>query len=490
MAEELIIPVRLDAKNAAQDLKQLGQSGLRAGDDVAQGMGRAQQGAKGFGSELASLMRAQIGLAAMRQGLGAIGDQLKENAQYVADQAKNFQQLRAAMQQVAALRGAKNQTGLTLEQVSQAQQAGLMPEAWRKAQEEFQSRAGAYLEGNQARLTRAQGREYQARIAAFAQARGITPSEAMALGGGLLQFSEGPQDVQGLMARYGKLFKTLERAPTPVNQLLPQMSRIMSQGFSPEEAAQALAITSEAMPGEEEVGVEAAMRAITNARMAGKGGQLGLREGMGSMEQLEAAARTLQQRRAAGEDVDKLMAEFAPDIRERRGLLAFMNRGVQAGGFERVRGYAAETAPDFTQRAIEEYRNSDTGRQNAVEVALAAEQARLGARDENVVRAFQIAEVELNGGDRDEQVPRAGRIAGMLPGVNDPRAQQLGRQAIARARAQLGEQITVGDEAASLNRGLADETLRALLKRIEENTRKEGRPLAAPPPRPGGRMGG
>src|SRR6516225_3651251 len=106
------------------------------------------------------------------------------------------------------------------------------------------------------------------------------------------------------MARYGKLFKTLERAPTPVNQLLPHMSRIMSQGFSPEEAAQALAITSEAMPGEEEVGVEAAMRAITNARMAGKGGQLGLREGMGSMEQLEAAARTLQQRRAAGEDVD------------------------------------------------------------------------------------------------------------------------------------------------------------------------------------------
>src|SRR5262249_42967964 len=153
-----------------------------------------------------------------------------------------------------------------LEEVRKAAVAGLTPEEWKRAQEEFQSRARAYLEGDQARLNTKQELEFQQQIAQFAKARGIAPSEAMALGGGLLQFSEGQQDVGALMSRYGKVFKTLERAPTPVAQLLPQMSRIVSQGFSPEEAAQALELMSEAIPGEEETGVENALKALTKLR--------------------------------------------------------------------------------------------------------------------------------------------------------------------------------------------------------------------------------
>src|SRR4051794_9100909 len=270
MADEtLIIPVRFDRKSAAADLKNVEAAGRAAGDATAKGMDHASQAAhgmagaaKGVGNELANLMKAQLGLSALRAVAGQIADSFRETAKAVHESALQFQQLRAAMQQVAALTGQKNQTQFTLEQVARAQAAGLKPEEWVKAQEEFQSRAGAYLEGDQARLDQGQGAEFQQQIASFAKARGIVPSEAMALGGGLLQFSEGQQDPKELMERYERVFKTLERAPTPVAQLLPQMSRVMSQGFSPEEAAQALAIMSEAMPGEEETGVENALKAF------------------------------------------------------------------------------------------------------------------------------------------------------------------------------------------------------------------------------------
>jgi hypothetical protein len=485
--EELVVPVRMDTAGAAQDLKKVEKAGKDAGDATKKGFDDAGESAKGLGNELANIMKAQLSFAAIKQAAGAMGDEFRRSSDYVKGLAEQFANVRQAMQQVAALRGEDNSNKFTLQQVQEGAKAGLTPQEWIKAQEEFQSRAGAYVgkdAGDQMRLNDQEGAEYQQKIAAFAKARGISPDEAMGLGGGLLQFSEGKQNVGDLMGRYGKVFKTLERAPTPVKQLLPQMSRVMAQGFSPEEAAQALAITSEAMPGEEETGVENAMKAITDAKLEGKGEQLGIKEGMTPMQQLEAASRTLKGRVDKGENVDELMKEYAPDLRQRRGLLAFMNRGVGAQGFERTRRYAEETPQNFTEEATAKYRDTEEGQaaQRRADQALA--EARRGKEMQPIMAELEKAKIDVtNRGDLEE-----GRVSNLYQGAIGtgtgvaPEQQIINEEAINRLRRKaFSKGITEDDQGkfqADRERGVkssdvvyrsqasVNEEIKDLLKRI------------------------
>jgi hypothetical protein len=516
----------MDPRRAVEALKTVEQAGTKAGDAVARGMKEAQQAthgaagaAKDFGSELAGLAKAQVALAVVRSAANAMSDEYKRSTDYVRELAKNFADLRQALQQVAALKGEKNTNQFTLEEAQKAAASGLTPQEWVKAQEEFQSGAGAYLEGDQARATQQQGEDYQARIAAFAKARGIAPSEAMPLGGGLLQFSEGQQTPEKLMERYGRVFKTLERAPTPVSQLLPQMSRIMSQGFAPEEAAQALAIMSEAMPGEEQTGVENTLKALTEARHKGKGEELGLQEGMTPMQQIEAASRRLKGRAAKGENLDEMLAEYAPDLRERRGLLGFMNRGVGAKGFERVRGYAAETPADFTAKAIAEYQASDEGQAAQRRANQALAETRRGQKYQDLQAELEKARAEqTQAGYREygsiSKSPYDWTISN-LPGMVGSNEADVNARAIGNLRrraAGLGITGSTGSGAFQRNRATGDvdtsdvgyrtqqsvdNEIRELLKRIAAATEKLteqraaamiGGSLAAVMPRPTGRM--
>jgi hypothetical protein len=502
-APDLIIPVRFETGKAVTGLHAVEQAGARAGDTTAAAMdkagsaaGRAGKEAMGFARELAAIQKAQIAIQAVERVGGAIADQLRRAAEFTRETAREFIELRRQMQQVAALTGKANQNQFALGQVQAAARANLKPEEWVKFQEEFQSRAGAYLEGDQQRLDARQAEEYQAQIAEFAKARGIAPSEAAGLGGGLLQFSQGPQDVQSLMDRYGKVFKTLERAPTPVAQLLPQMSRIMSRGFSPEEAAQSLAIMSEAMPGEEETGVENALKAIRDVQLKGRGEELGLKEGMTPMQMLEAASRRLTERQAAGEDLDTMLAEYAPDLRERRGVMGFMTRGVEAQGFARVRGYAAETPADFTSKAIEEYRGSDAGKQAARDADEALARAERGQVNVRIEELRQEARTQLTREGRFEQA----RILDVLRAAlgkawtgTTIEEQLINEQAIQMARQRAGvvpgEAGRVGATATGIEASkVVEESLRKLVEYEEEKRRaRNGAPISAPPPRPPGR---
>lgn len=449
----------------------------------------------------ADMIKTMMGLAAVRSIAMGIAADFKQTAEEIHESAKGFQELRAAMQQIAALKGEQNQTKFTLAQVSEAQAAGLTPQEWIQAQEQFQSVAGAYLEGPAARMDQKQGAAYEQKIASFAKARGMAQDEAQGLGGALLQFSAGKQTPEDLMKRYGKVYKTLERAPSKAIKLLPQMSRVMSQGFSPEEASQALAIMSEAMPGEEETGVENTMRAITAARLKGKGERLGVKKGMSPMQQIEAASRALRAMEQQGVDIDELMKEFAPDARERRGILGFMNKGVTEGGFERVRGYATDTPDDWTETETKNYLSSDAGVTNAIKVAAAAEKARMGARGDPILQRRQIAETELMKAGAFENVPMADRVRGqIIPMAEDRRTQQVNRKMLAMARAEIKRQMVQmgrggiaedfegadrrADAVASLSSLSTDNTMRDLMKQIERNTRQlnpnSGVPAALP----------
>jgi hypothetical protein len=135
------------------------QAGARAGDTTAQSMdkagsaaGRAGREAMGFARELAAIQKAQIAIQAVERVGGAITDQLRRAAEFTRETAREFIELRNRMQQVAALTNQPNQNQFALGQVQAAARANLKPEEWVKFQEEFQSRAGAYLEGDQQRL--------------------------------------------------------------------------------------------------------------------------------------------------------------------------------------------------------------------------------------------------------------------------------------------------------------------------------------------------
>lgn len=244
---DLIIPIRMDASKATAALQKFGAAGATAGNDVAKAATKAEGGIKGaanaageFGRATVAIHGAQLAFSAVHAAVSTMSSEFKAAVDYITNIAKEFVELRQAMQQVAALKGQENSNEFTVSEARKAAQASLTPQEWKNFQEQFQSYGGAYLEGEQARFVdregktgAEQGEEYQQKIAEFAKARGIPASEIAQLGGALLQFSEGPQTTEDLMSQLGKVYKTLERAPTPVSELMPAMSGVMAQALRP-----------------------------------------------------------------------------------------------------------------------------------------------------------------------------------------------------------------------------------------------------------------
>jgi hypothetical protein len=327
------------------------------------------------------------------------------------------------------------------------------------------------------------------------------------------------QDPAKLMERYGKVFKTLERAPTPVVQLLPYMSRIMAQGFSPEEAAQSLAIMSEAMPGEEETGVENALKAFREVQLKGRGAELGLKEGMTPMQMIEAGSRRLSERQAAGENLNAMLKEYdMADPRERKGVLGFITRGIEAEGFKRVRGYAAETPADFMQKSIAEYQKSEPGKYAQIEADTALARAQRGALAARAETLRKEAAKQLETEGRFEQADPAtvaadlargaiGKVtgktvaeslieeravkiarerAGLRPGEGPAGVSVSGMETSKVVEIALEKLIEMADLKGTKQPGSVAEGLSKLIQ-IEEEKRRERRdrtspPLSAPPP--------
>jgi len=442
---ELVIPVRMDIDKAINQLSKLGAKGKQSGDDINKGFKTGKAGADEYGKSVADLLKAQIGLSTAKEAAAAIGAEYARAAGRVKEMALAFADVRQAMQQVAALKGAQNNDDFALGEVKKASEASLTPEKWRTFQEQFQSYGGAYIEGETSRfkgqegMTSSQQAEaYQQHIAKFAQARGINADEAAQLGGGLLQFSKGPKKVEEFEAQYGKVFKTLERAPTPVSQLLPQMSRVMAQGASPEEASEMLAIMSEAMPGEEETGVTSALKAIRDQTQEGKGAALGQKEGMTPLEQVKAATSKIKERTEKGEKLDDILTEVAPDVRERKALRGFLDRGLEAKGFERIEKYQKETPDDFVTTANDDYDKSDAGKAAKRDADEALAKAERGKHHQPVEAELQEARTKLTREGYFEETHHAynalGKITGVATGV-DVDQQAINQRALDDIRA-------------------------------------------------------
>jgi hypothetical protein len=500
---ESVIPVRLAVPdNNLKALLKVGQAGKQSGDDVDKGMKRAKDSINVFAMELAALTKVQMGLQINGQVANVISEELKRAAKYTKETAKEFIQLRQAIQQIAALISQKNENEFALGQVRAATKANLTPVERLGFQKQFQSYAGAYFEDDQQRLDKRQVEEYKQKITKFAKAQGISAEEAVQLGGDLLQFNIGPQETQALLDRCGKVFKAVESALTSVWRLLPQMPWVTSQGFTPEKTSKMLGIMSEAMPGKEETGVMNALKALTNVRIEGKSEGLGVKNGVSLDEMIEAAARRLSERAAEDDNMDVILQEYAPDFRKRRGLLGFVNRSVLPGEFERIEGYAKETPSIIVQQSVVDDQNSDARRhprRDANTTLALAEHSKANAALEQFT---QDARIQLSREGRFEDVlaqriqAEVGRISGtsVEDQLTSERAMVLAQQRVGVSGAQLGTRE--GDSKFRINIALgaatSDTALRELLKQIEKNKQLTYPPLSAPPQSTpdGGRMGG
>lgn len=415
---ELTIPIVLDYQKALEELKQLRARLGEAGDAGEDGFERARGSARGLGDVLTSLATHQ-GYQMVKDLASAMSDGFKESAEYVKEVSREFTDLRTSLQEIAALQGRDNSGSFTTDQARAAASAGLKPEEWVKFQSAFQSVAGAYIEGPDARMGDDQAEEFQRRLAQFAKAKGVAAEDVAELGGSILQFADGPIDPDEAMARAGRAFRTLERARTKPSQLMKPMTGVMAMGADADEAAQLLNLAGEIKPGEEEVYVTNPLKALDKLILDGRGEELGLRDGMSPLEKIRAASEALAARAAGGEDMNAMLSDYAKDMRERRGLEGFVNRGVLAGGFDRVAGYIATTPADYADRASAGYAASDEGRAQQAQADLARNRIERGYRNRDVVQARTIAEAELTREGRFERMDgvddAARRLWGALP---------------------------------------------------------------------------
>ncbi|MHB8359797.1 MAG: hypothetical protein ACYDCP_09930 [Thermoplasmataceae archaeon] len=499
---ELVLPVRMDLDKALRQLQKIADQGKATGKEVKKGFQEADAGAQDYGRTLVDIAKAQIGLSLAKQAAAAIGTEYARSAGYVADMAKQFAELRQAMQQVAALKGLPNNNEFALGEVQKAAKASLTPEAWRTFQEQFQSYGGAYLEGDQSRFKGERGmtgdeqaEKYQLDIAKFAQAK-LGPggaAQAAELAGGLLQFAKGPTNVSDIEQQFAKVYKTLERAPTPAAELMGGMPRVMAQGASAEEAAQMMAIMSEGAGHEEEVHVRGALRAIQKQIREGKGADLGQKDGMSKLEQVIAAAQAIKGRMAKGEKMVDVLASISEDERSQKGLGVFVTRGLEAGGFARTRGYMAEATPQTFPDVLSNYDKSDAGMAANRKARQALEEAASGAEDQAVLAALEEAKISLTHDKYFKQTHVVGntfgKIAGVVTGVdNDQMA--INEQALDQVRDRakklgindLGDyEGTSGGGRSAMVRSQesVNAELKEWLKRIGQATGKGGERAAA-----------
>lgn len=492
----MVIPLKLDSKAAIEELKRLAAHGSQAGKDTGDGLEDAGKKAKGLGSAVSEIISHQ-GYQMLRDAAQALGKGYQETAEYVKAISVEYTNLRGILQQVAALRGMENTGSFTTDQAKQAAQAGLKPEEWVKFQETFQSYAGAYLEGDSRKISDSEAVKYQQQLALFAKARGINPAEIGQIGGGVLQFSDEKLTSDQAMAQVGRQFKTLERAPTPVSQLLPQMTRIMAQGASGDEASQLLTLASEFAPGEEGTFVENTLKGLRQNLIKGKGSELGITKDMSPLQRVQAAVKTLQGRESKGEDLDKVIDDLFGTDRESRGIKGFMNRGGDAAdpksGFARVAGYGTDTPDDFTQTAIAKYKAGDQGRFAQGEADRARARIESGERTKELAQLKLDAETKLTEEGRFEHMTGAmDAVRGLLPGLPGIKEQLINERAYAMAREKSGAatgESRIGAVGAFAGFGeeqsTIDEMILAELKIANEQRGKAAeKPLSAPPPNP------
>jgi hypothetical protein len=174
--KELVIPVRMDTKDATASLKTVGHSGREAGEEIGEGFEHAS-------NELLKFMGVSKGLELGQRVIEAFSESIKSASEYATNAAKAFISLQESLRQVAALSGAKLDDKLAQDVIDRAKKSGILtPTEVQQAMTEWNKGGSGYVispENPQGRIEEGLANQLQDEFTAYGKAHGVTPATSM-----------------------------------------------------------------------------------------------------------------------------------------------------------------------------------------------------------------------------------------------------------------------------------------------------------------------
>lgn len=484
--EDLVIPLKLDSRQAMSDLQRMASEGRRAGKETQEGLEGASKAGAGLGSVLTDVI-SHNALQLLRETSGLLVKTFQETADHVKSVSKEFTQLQETLRIIATFKGEKLTDEFTVDLARKGAAAGLTPEQQRNFEKQFQGFAGQFM-GEGKKFTSAQGEELGQRAAAFMNVRGIDPSQGGAIFGEILQQATGKESTDELMAKFGKAYVVLEQAKGDPAQLLGQVGQVTAQGVDVQTGAKLMRAMAQRDPGEAGTSARAVLRGLASVRTEGKAGELGITEDMDVFKQLEQINKMAPKQQKARED---FIRSYFKDEREFSGVMAGINFGVEGGLFAQADIEAGQITGKTDIDAVKEFKKDPAGRRIFNRAELAAERVATGARKAGIDDAKVIAEKELEKEGRFDEVTPGDLLRGAIPFGPSVKEQLINERALANVQKQTGIEskflTTIGMGESELNREILGALHQANEQRKEGNTDRKAvtqKPLIAPPPKP------
>jgi hypothetical protein len=517
MAQELIIPLRMDIKEIFEKLDGVRGAGKKAGDEIAGGMEKADKASKKAADSAGSLLNAFAGIGIARQRLDlvmqvsrGIGESMNRAAEFTEKCAEQFITIQKTMQGIAALSNKQNTNQFTLEQVQKAAGANLTPKDFVSSKEKFLEKSKINI-GPGKNISEEEADKYVAAVAEWAKLNRVDQSEAAELTGTLLNQQKGPTNAADMTAKAGKVFETLWSGGKGVGgQQITGFNRLVGQGMSAEEAAPAMAMMASLGVGRNDAQSLMALRADihrleVDKKKTGEAGKFGIGGDQTETQKIIAVVATLRDQTGASVDrkrLDALLDEITSDKMGQRVLRSLVEKEPRYA--EKFQNVYETTPDDRLEKQIEAGRQSSAGRVMRTEAHLKGVAAGMAVKFTDVEDLKKEAEARLTewGVFSEAHLSDYGlrQFAAGLAGQHDVRKQRINEEAIQIAQGwarvpkdQRGMLISMG-----ANQKIVDEILCQQLEHAEQQTEHletiaaaVGAPvLSTPPANAPGRMAG
>jgi len=470
-ATGLEIPVRMQHAGAEADLKKIGDAGKKAGDDIYSAFKKAAKGADEAKESTAGMMMEMLkaegvskGLEVLKMAGEAISETMHEAAEHCKELAHEFMEIQKEMQEIAAMTGKKATAEFTSEQIQKAGAVGVSPQEWIATRKAFAAQAQAFIgKGPGAKMSEKEAEVFQGDIAAFAKAKGVAPAALGEMAGGMLAQEKGPVTAKEMAAKLGKVYGTLEGAGGAPTERLAGLQKLIALGYTPEGAAQTLAMMKQVAPGREGFALQTMQMGVEEGLTKGTiGARQGVKEGMDPREELKAIATYLNQRMQAGKTPEEQTAILNREAGEMttsprsKMMLARLGR-LGPAAFEQAEARTAAVPEDEMQKQIEEHRQDTLGKREKTLAELAAIRAKKGEEEAPIQDLIKEAEarVEASGDltSADKGVTARGLYGKLLgwSGAENAKTQMINTEALRAARekaegagANIGPSLPVG----------------------------------------------
>ncbi len=364
---------------------------------------------------------ASQGLAVMAAGLGVASEYQRgilsserEATLYSQQMGSEAAAARTENRELAALRNMPNTAATAAQFAREADAAGISSDQWRDFQTGFQAFGGQYV-GEGKKFSSEQANHLQKIVAGYAVGKkGWSGADASRLLATVMSRSKAGASNEDILGQYGQLAETMQLAPGYTGPLLGQLSEVVGESVGeggefndPLGAAVLLRGESERNPRTASAYSRAVLRGLRRASGDKKlAGELGLKKGMNTFEQLEAVQHAADAAKARGEDEGQFLESHGfKEIRAFGGLRAALTYGQRGGAFDRARKEAGnrQQAAARVQAEFAEYVSGEEGRASGGAAATAAARMERGGLIDQWRRYQEHSATAVESGGEMEQ---------------------------------------------------------------------------------------